>query len=393
MQKIFTLCIGVFACLLLPRIVQAQKNSQQALNPGASFLLVNPDARSTGTGDALTGLESDVNSQFANGAKLVFAGDMGIAASYSPWMWDLNNSNQRVNLGHLAAFKSFNDHNEAIGVTMRYFSHGTITFRDQNGTEMQQYRPKEYAIDATYARKLGDRYSIAIALRYIRSDLGQGNFNSLSQHPASAVAGDISLYYENYAKYDPAGNRFCWGISFSNLGSKLKYTDDGNRHAFLPMNLRIGGGYTFVNTIEHQFTILADIQKLLIPTPPTYKLDSAGGVTDQILKGRDPNRGIPEAIFTSFYDAPGGFSEEIREITAGGGLEYSYKHQLYIRTGYFYESPTKGWRQHFSSGIGLQIQGLSVDMAYIIPTGNSLYPRRTLKFTLAYNFGRYNKAD
>lgn len=389
MQKISTLCIGIFACLALPHVVQAQKNSQKILNAGAAFLMVNPDARSTGTGDALTGLDGDANSQFANGAKLVFAGDFGVSASYSPWMWALDNSDQRVNLGHLAAYKAFNNQQEAVGVSMRYYSHGSVTFRDANGTIMQQYRPKEYAIDATYARRLSDKLSIAIGLRYVRSDLGSGSYNSLNQKPASAVAGDVSLYYENHAKYDPMGNRFCWGISFTNLGSKLKYTDDGNRRTFLPMNLRIGGGYTFVNTIDHQFTVLADIQKLLIPSPPVYKVDSSGAITDVIDKGKNPDRGIAEALFTSFYDAPGGFSEEMREITAGGGIEYSYKHQLYIRTGYFYEHPTKGWRQHFSSGVGLQVKGLTVDMAYIIPTGNSLYPRRSLKFTLAYNIGRF----
>lgn len=388
MNKISTLCIGVFACLALPFIVQAQKNSQKILNAGAAFLMVNPDARSSGTGDALTGLESDANSMFANAAKLVFAGDMGVSASYSPWMWALDNSNQRINLGHIAGYKAFNDRQEAIGVSMRYYSHGTLTFRDVNGTEIQTYRPKEYAIDATYARKLGNRYSIAIALRYIRSDLGQGSFNSLDQHPANAFAGDVSLYYENYAKYDPAGNRFCWGISFTNLGSKLKYTDQVQRTTFLPMNLRIGGGYTFVNTVEHQFTILADVQKLLIPTPPLYKVDSSGAVTNEIEKGKNPDRGVPEALFSSFYDAPGGFSEEMREISLGGGMEYSYKRQFFVRTGYFYESAIKGWRQHFSAGLGAQVKGLEVDMAYIMPTGNSLFPRRSLKFTVSYNIGR-----
>ena len=377
-------------CLVLPCSLRAQKDGQKALNAGAAFLMVNPDARSTGTGDAITGLEGDANSLFGNAAKIVFAGNMGVSASYSPWMWDLNNNDQRINLGTLAAYKNFNNNQEGVGLTMRYFSHGNVVFRDDNGTETQQFRPKEYSIDASYARKLGNRYSLAITLRYIRSDLGQASYNGFNQHPASAMAGDVSLYYQNYAKYDPAGNRFCWGVSFTNLGSKLKYTDDGNRTTFLPMNLRVGAGYTFVNTIEHQFTILADVQKLLIPTPPIYKTDAGGQITDEIEKGRDPNRSVPEAIFTSFYDAPGGFQEEIREVTVGGGLEYSYNHTLFIRTGYFYEHPTKGYRQHFSAGIGTQVKGFAIDMAYIMPTASSLYERRSLKFSVAYNIGSHS---
>jgi hypothetical protein len=332
----------------------------------------------------MTGLEPDVNSLFGNAAKIVFAGDWGVSASYSPWMWEMNTTQQRSNLGYLSAFKSFNNNNEAIGLSMRYFSHGDITFRDDNGTVIQKYRPKEYAIDASYARKLGEHVSLAVTLRYIHSDIGQGSYNSMQQNPSNAVAGDIGLYSQNYAKYDPAGNRYSWGISFTNLGSKLKYTDDGTRTTFLPMNLRIGGGYSFVNTDGHLFTILADINKMLVPSTPTYVMDGSGVPTDQIEKGKDPNRGVAESILSSFYDAPGGFQEELKEFSAGAGLEYSYFHQLFIRAGYFYENPYKGYRQHFSAGIGTKVKSIGLDLAYIMPTANSLYQRRTLKLSVVF---------
>lgn len=381
MKQFFTLWLSI-SCLTGP--LMAQKAAPKALNAGATFLMVNPDARSSATGDAMTGLDPDVNSLFGNAAKIVFAGDWGISASYSPWMWEMNTNEQRSNLGYLAAFKSFNHNNEAVGVSMRYFSHGDITFRDDNGTVIQKYRPKEYAIDASYARKLGEHMSLAVTLRYIHSDIGQGSYNGMQQTPSNAVAGDVGLYSQNYAKYDPAGNRYSWGISFSNLGSKLKYTDDGNRSTFLPMNLRIGGGYSFVNTDGHLFTILADVSKLLVPTPPIYKLDGSGVPTDEIEKGKDPNRGVAESILSSFYDAPGGFQEEIKEFTAGAGIEYSYYQQLFIRAGYFYENPVKGYRQHFSAGIGTKIKSVGFDLAYIMPTANSLYQRRTLKFSVVF---------
>ncbi|ACU59106.1 type IX secretion system outer membrane channel protein PorV [Chitinophaga pinensis] len=386
MKKNFTLWLCA-AGLLAHSGSMAQVKGIKTINTGAAFLLVNPDARSSGTGDAATGLEPNANALFANAAKIVFADDWGVSASYSPWMWDLNNSDQRTNMGYVSAFKNFKDNTEAIGVSMRYFTNGTIIFRDDNGTELQRYKPREYAIDATYARKLGAHYALAISLRYIRSDLGQGSFNGLQQNPASAVAGDIALYSQNYGKSDPAGNRYSWGIAFTNIGSKLNYTDDSDRRAFLPANLRIGGGYTFVNTVEHQFTLLADINKLLIPTPPKYAVDANGQPTGEIIEGKDPGRSMTEALFTSFWDAPGGFQEEVREFTVAGGLEYTYQHQLFIRTGYFYEHPQKGYRQHFSAGIGTCIKGVSLDMAYIMPTANSLYQRKTLKFTIAYHLG------
>lgn len=372
----------VFCCVLAVHPLLAQKSQQQPLNIGGSFLLVNPDARSSGMGDAITGAEPDANAMFANAAKLPFAGSWGVSASYSPWMWDLND--HKTHMAYVSGFKTWQDQ-QSVGLSVKYFNYGDITLRDENGMELQQYSPKEFAIDAAYARKLGSKYSLAVTLRYIRSELGNGTYNGQVQKPASAVAGDVGLYYQSYADNLDYGNRYCWGVSFTNLGSRLKYTDDNNRRSFLPMNLRIGGGYSFVHTQDHQFTVALDVNKLLVPTPPIYKLDGNGNPTGEIEKGKDPNRGVAEAVFSSFGDAPGGFNEELREFSLGAGLEYDYQHKFFVRTGYFYEHPNKGNRQHFTAGIGVNISGVQIDMAYLMPTSNSLLQRRSLVFTLMYN--------
>ncbi|PSL47376.1 hypothetical protein CLV51_102223 [Chitinophaga niastensis] len=378
-----------FLCMLIAALpLSAQKSQQKPPNIGASFLLVNPDARSSGVGDATTGLTPDANSLFSNAAKIVFAGDWGVSANYSPWMWELNNN--QSNMAYVSAYKTWNN-SEGIGISMKYFNYGTVTFRDDNGTVLQNYNPKEFAIDGSYAKKLGQHMSLALSLRYIRSQLGQGSFNGLQQKPASAVAGDIGYYYQNSVDKLDFGNRYCFGVSFTNIGSKLQYTDDNTRKTFLPMNLRIGGGYTFVHTQEHEFTISVDINKLLVPTPPMYALDSNGIETNRILKGKDPNRGVVDAVFSSFGDAPGGFHEELREFTIGSGIEYAYKQVFFVRAGYFYEHPTKGYRQHFSAGAGVRVSNLSLDIAYQVPTGESLVQKRTLKFSLVYNIGGGDK--
>ncbi|MGO4288945.1 type IX secretion system outer membrane channel protein PorV [Chitinophaga sp. RAB17] len=364
--------------------LSAQKITQKPPNIGASFLLVNPDARSSGTGDASIGLTPDANSLFSNAAKIVFAGDWGVSANYSPWMWELNNN--KSNMAYVAAYKNWNA-SEGVGISMKYFNYGAVTFRDDNGTVLQDYNPKEFSIDGSYARKLGNHMSLALGIRYVRSQLGQGSYNSLQQKPASAVAGDLSYYYQNSVDRLDFGNRYCFGISITNIGTKLQYTDDNNRKSFLPMSLRIGGGYTFVHTQEHEFTLSVDINKLLVPTPPLYALDSNGIETNQILKGKDPNRGVVEAMFSSFGDAPDGFHEELREFTIGSGIEYGYRQVFFVRAGYFYEHPYKGYRQHFSAGVGVRVSNLALDIAYQMPTGESLVQKRTLKFSLVYNIG------
>lgn len=364
--------------------LSAQKTTQKPPNIGASFLLVNPDARSSGTGDATTGLTPDANSLFSNAAKIVFAGDWGVSANYSPWMWELNNN--KSNMAYVSGYKTWNGA-EGVGLSMKYFNYGAVTFRDDNGTVLQDYNPKEFSVDGAYARKLGNHMSLAVGIRYIRSQLGQGSYNNLQQKPASAVAGDISYYYQNSVDKLDFGNRYCFGVSLTNIGTKLQYSDDNNRKSFLPMNLRIGGGYTFVHTHEHEFTLSVDINKLLVPTPPLYAADSNGIETNEILKGKDPDRGVVDAVFSSFGDAPGGFHEELREFTIGSGIEYAYKQAFFVRAGYFYEHPNKGYRQHFSAGLGVRVSNLSLDIAYQLPTGESLVQKRTLKFSLVYNIG------
>ncbi|MBV7533837.1 type IX secretion system outer membrane channel protein PorV [Chitinophaga sp. sic0106] len=378
----------LLVCMLYaPSLLMAQKTGQRPPDIGASFLLVNPDARSSGAGNAPTGLTPDVNALFSNAAKIVFAGDWGVSANYAPWMWELNNSES--NMAYVAAFKNFGqDQNQGIGISMKYFNYGSMTFRDDNGTVLQDYNPREFAIDGSYARKLGQRTSLAISLRYIRSQLGEGNYNGLQQKPASAVGGDIGFYYQNTADNLDFGNRYSFGVSITNIGTKLSYTDDKDRKSFLPMNLRIGGGYAFVNTDYNTFTLTLEVNKLLVPTPPIYALDSNGLMTNQILKGKDPNRGVVESIFSSFGDAPDGFQEELREFTIGAGVEYSYKQTLFLRAGYFYEHPNKGYRQHFTSGLGVRFSNVELDMAYLIPTDGSLYQKKTLMFSLLYNINK-----
>ncbi|MCK7559870.1 type IX secretion system outer membrane channel protein PorV [Chitinophaga sedimenti] len=384
-MKKYIIPLALCSCALLAgEHVLAQKQEQKPPSVGASFLQINPDARTSGMGDAPTGVEPDANALFHNAAKIVFAGDWGVSASYAPRMWELNNNGSgNTALFYVAGFKNFDD-KEGIGLSMKYFHHGDVTFRDDNGAVLQQYKPKEFAVDASYARKLGNRLALAISLRYIRSDLGNGTFNGLQQKPAQAGAGDIGLYYQNNVDHIDFGNRYSWGVSFTNIGNKLKYTDDANRKTFLPMNLRIGGGYSFVHTTEHTFTLAAEVNKLLVPTPPIYVEDNNGVPTSEIAKGKDPNRGVAAALFSSLWDAPDGFREEIREFTAAGGIEYAYQHQFFVRAGYFREHPNKGFRQHFAAGIGARVKMFQFDMAYVMPTDNSQFRRKSLKFSLLY---------
>src|SRR5690625_7267460 len=87
-------------------------------------------------------------------------------------------------------------------------------------------------------------------------------------------------------------------------------------------------GYNFIFYYYNTLAVTLEVNKLLVPTPQ-YELDEDG---NEIPGSRYiPNKGVVEGMFSSFGDAPGGFSEEMKEFTWGVSAEYSYNEVLFIR--------------------------------------------------------------
>lgn len=381
MKSNYYLCIGLLACLVGGSQLAIAQQDSRVITTGASFLLLSPDARSAGVAEAAIGLPTDPNSIYVNAAKLPFGESFSISGSFTPWMRELTHD---AHLGYLAGYGQLSDR-ETIGASVKYLGLGNINFRDEQGELLQQYQASEFTIDGSYARKFGDNFAMALTGRYYHSDLGSGVFNGVALKTSSAFAADISVYSDKDVSNGKNMNRFRWGVTLGNIGSKLKYSD--NQSTFLPMNLRAGAGYSFYKSEENRLTVLLDINKLLVPTPPIYKLDQNGNQTTEIEKGKDPNRSVPSALFTSFYDAPGGLREELSEFTVAGGLEYAYYERFFVRTGYFYEDPEKGNRTHFALGAGFATSPLRIDVSYIFPTGARFVMRNTMNLTLTYTPG------
>jgi hypothetical protein len=354
------------------------QQDNRVVNTGAGFLLLSPDARNAGVAEAGTGLPADANALFINAAKLIFGEKMGISVSYTPWMRELTKDSH---LGYITAYRHLNDR-EALGISLKYLDLGTISFRNENAELLEAYKANEFSIDAAYVRKFGENFAMALTARYFQSDIGSGTYNNLLLKRTDAFAADISFYSQKESQKGKYGRRFSWGLALTNIGTKLKYNEV--QTTFMPMNLRLGAGYALYATPENRLTLLLDVNKLMAPTPPKYKLDQDGNITSQIEKGKDPNRGVASALFTSLFDAPGGFKEELQEFTIAGGLEFSYYDQFFFRTGYFYENPEKGNRQHFAAGIGFNANPIRVDLSYIFPSAERYVMRNTMRLTLSY---------
>jgi len=359
------------------------RQGSRVIITGVPFLLIAPDSRSGAMGDAGAAIFPDPNSIHWNPAKLAFATNKtGVSISYSPWLQKLVPD---INLAYLAAFHRLNDRN-TIGCSLRYFSLGQIELIDANQNDQGTYNPNEFAIDGTFSRRFGDKFSLGTAIRFIYSNLSNGQFSAGQQTKAgTALAADISAYYKNETQIFGDDARFGAGINVSNIGNKVSYVEGGNK-SFLPTNMKLGLATTFFWDNLSEFTFAFDMNKLLVPSPPLIATDPNTGLS-HIIKGRDPsNLTVPEAILGSFTDAPGGFKEELQEISYSTGVEYWYNHQIALRGGFFYENPNKGDRQYFSLGAGLKYNILNIDFAYLLANQQKSPLANTLRFSLVFNF-------
>ncbi len=400
MKKRFSIIIIV---IYISSIANAQNvdkwlgQNGRVITTAVPFLLIAPDARSGGMGEAGVASEPDANSMHWNPAKYAFIEkDFGFAVSYSPWLRKLVND---INLAYLSGYYKIND-KSAIAATLLYFSLGDITFTDEFGNELGIYRPNEFAVDATYARKFSEAISAAVAARFIYSNLTQGQFVGGAETGAgTSIATDVAIYYQKDVTMGNVGGNLAWGLNISNIGTKISYSKTSTRKDFIPTNFRAGLNLRFDIDDYNSIATLLDFNKLLVPTPPVYAKDTLGlplydNEGNQVIeKGRDPNVSVVTGMIQSWYDAPNGFSEEMREWAIAIGIEYWYAKQFSVRTGFFYEDVNKGNRKFFTAGAGLRYNVFGLDLAYLIPLEQQNPLENTLRFTLLFNFNSGRSKD
>lgn len=408
MGKVLTLSAFLFSLALqgYGQLTNQNDRAQQVqlntITTAVPFLMIAPDSRSGAIGDAGVALSPDASSIHWNSAKMAFSDkEFEVALSYSPWLRALVDD---MNLAYLSGYRKLNK-NQAVGGAIRFFSLGNITFTDENGTEIRDFRPAEFSIEAAFSQKLSERFGGGIAARFINSNLtGSTNIQGADSRPGRSVAVDVGVFYSNddveLGDKDAILN---WGVNISNVGAKMSYTETAQQD-FIPANLRIGAALTTLLDDYNALTVTLDANKLLVPTPPVYDQEDGS----EIVSGLNPDVGVATAIVQSFYDAPGSvifgesgdvivedgsrLREELREINLGGGLEYWYDQQFAFRAGYFYEHFTKGNRQFLTLGAGLKYTVFAIDLSYLIATTQQNPLANTLRFSLRLEFSDLDNA-
>lgn len=405
--KFFTLIAAVLSAFTVSaQGTDVQGHTGQSLeynviSTAVPFLIIAPDARSAGLGDCGVSTSPDVYSMHWNAAKYAFIEeDFSVGLAYSPWLRKLIPD---MNIAYLALSKRVSPRS-TVAMSMRYFSLGEVNFTDEQGVSLGTYKPNEWLVDAAYSRKLGEYISAAISARFIYSNLTQGV--SDGSKPAISVAADLGVYYQRPVEwFNGMDATFSWGVAITNIGAKMNYNKNNIKKDFIPTNLRIGPSLKMNFDDYNSLAISLDFNKLLVPTPPIY-LKNAAGTGDSlddgghkiIYAGKDDDVSMVQGMFQSFYDAPDGFSEELKEITIGVGAEYWYEKIFSLRAGFFHEAKMKGNRRYLTFGAGLRYNVFGLDVSYLVPVNNTSTSgtnplEGTLRFNLLVNLDKWSNSN
>ncbi|UJH66504.1 type IX secretion system outer membrane channel protein PorV [Allomuricauda sp. SCSIO 65647] len=369
-------------CFLLVGLLKTFGQQERVITTAVPFLNIASDARSSGMGDMGVATSVDAFSQQWNPAKFAFAErKMGIGVSYTPYLESIVNDVSLLNANY---YNKINERS-AFAVSLRYFGLGEIELRQTIDQEATLVKPNEFAIDGSYSLKLSETFSMAVAGRFISSNLRFQEIQNVDSQAANAFAVDVAGFYRSREiAYNSFDGRWRAGFNLSNLGGKIQY-DEGGQENFLPTNLKFGAGFDFIFDADNTLGIHTEFNKLLVPTPRDFDGD---GDIDAEDNDEYQQIGFFNGVFESFGDAPDGFSEELQEITWALGAEYSYQDVFMLRTGYFNESEEKGSRQFFTLGAGFKFKVAQIDLSYLFSTSQVRNPlENTLRFSLTFNLG------
>ncbi|MEO9570771.1 MAG: type IX secretion system outer membrane channel protein PorV [Polaribacter sp.] len=371
-MKKLGICIAVCTFLSLKTIAQTDIDTREigGITTAIPFLLITPDARAGGMGDMGVATSADAFSLYHNASKMAFSNrQVKAGITYSPWLRNLTDD---IFTGSFSYMNRFSE-NAAWGADLKYFSLGQIDLTDSSGNPNGTIKPNELAVTGAYSLKLSETFSMGVGLKYLRSNLTLTGVSGNLQ-PINSFAVDVSGYYQSFEEnYGNFNGRYRIGFNIANIGPKVNYTTDANNEDFIPTNLKLGGGFDFILDDYNTISTNIEFTKLLVP----YSGDDT-----------DEDKGWVEGIFSSFGDAPGGFSEEIKEFTYALGAEYLYNQAFALRAGYFHESADKGDRQYFTLGGGFKTNAMNIDLSYLINSSDVNNPlENSLRFSLSFDLG------
>lgn len=386
-KKLLIISFILVGCVAVS-MAENPKNFYNPITSGVPSLTISPDARAGGMGDVGVATEPDINSQYWNPAKYANIKSVaGVSLSYTPWLRKIVKD---IDLAYLAGYYKIGDL-QAVSMSLRYFSLGSISLTDNEGNPMGTGKPNEFSLDVAYSRQLSKYFSMAVAMRYIYSGLGIKDEN---YSPGHAFGADIAMYSGIPISLNTGVSMLGIGLNLSNISTKISY-DKRNTEIFLPANMRLGVSYAIPFDAYNKLSINFDINKILVPAYPLSKNYEGGATGEAYIAAKEKYDKMSSiaAIFYSFadaYDNPAytrkeAFMDELREVNWSTGLEYSYNNQFFGRFGYSNESKWKGNRKFFTFGAGFKLTAFQLDVGYVLGLAPTTPLDQTLRFSLSFD--------
>ncbi len=363
--------------LAIPEISEAQGES------AVPFLLISPNSRSSGIGEAGTGTVDDVSAIFWNPGELAFLKGSEISITHANWLPQFHQSD--LFYDYLNYRQDLESIGGTIGASVTYLNLGEFVRTLSSGpTPVGTFKAFEFAVTAGYATKVLDDLGLGMNIRYIHSALSPiGTEEEQGSGIARTVSFDIAAMYRPNVLDVPLigdiGKKFSAGVNLSNMGPKVTYIDAAQADP-LPTNLRLGLGYKILDDEYNSMTYTLDFSRLLVRRRPAI-IDSSSGTPVTIQSASvDP---FYKAIFTSWGDGSG-----LRKVDVSMGIEYWYGNPrlVALRFGHFFEDPSFGNRNFWTFGAGIRYDIYGFDFSYISAAEN--HPLSdTIRFSLLIGWG------
>lgn len=372
---IVSLMLGALS-LSLSAGAQSQLQTYNPVVTGAPILSITPDARSAGMGEVGLTTSADAFSLYHNVSKLAYVDkEWGLSFGFTPWLSEVAKD---ISLSTLVWYYSWGNSggiNHAVSASVRYFHIGKTQAFQKNVLMPVTIMPYELAMDAGYSIALSRHWALGMAMRYLRSDYNysvddvKGSVNNFLV--------DFSATYQTKLNFtsDIAGDLRA-AVALNNVGGKMSY-DGGKSYLYAPTILRLGIGMEMMPAADHKVGLHLEANKVLAPT----------------LNNRDRTKpeeynkmNMWQAMATSFLDAAGGASEELKEVVWAVGAEYSYQDRLFGRMGYHHQDATKGANAGMTIGGGFIYEWAKVDLSYFVATQQKSPLNNTVRLTLGINF-------
>ena len=373
-----------------PELSYSENRKAGYLNPivsGVPSMSISPDAVAGGMGDVGVATNSDMSSQYWNSSKYAQnESSAGFAFSYTPWLRKLGVND--INLLYLAGYYTPSKMAGTISASLRFFQLGEVLLRESADAIPLSANPYEMTFDLGYSRMITENFSLGVVMRLVASDLTAKT--DPDYYTGYAFGADVNGFYSLPIDIKTGTSRFNFGFNISNIGTRITY-DKGNNYNFIPANFRIGLGYQIPFDRYNRLLISLEANKMMVPTrySSIKKYNPDFDKNNPNTWGLDPDEynkiSSMEGLIMSWYDAPGGFAEEMAEINWGIGLEYAYNEQFFGRLGYNNEAKDKGNRKYFTVGAGFKLSAFKLDVGYVIAMAPTNPLDQTLRFSLAFD--------